>query len=63
MPVKQSTRRKKTPGITPELQEAMEYFKEKDNLLSPPITRAARKAAMDTQSLPFEELRWRRDRI
>jgi triacylglycerol lipase len=41
MPVKLSTHRKKTPGITPELQEAREYFKEKDNLLSPPITRAA----------------------
>ena len=41
MPIKQSTHRKKTPGITPELQKAMEYFKEKDNLLSPPITRAA----------------------
>lgn len=41
MPIKQSTRRKKTPGITPELQKAMEYFTEQDNLLSPPITRAA----------------------
>jgi hypothetical protein len=41
MAIKQSPNRKKTPGITPELQKAMEYFKEADNLLSPPITRAA----------------------
>lgn len=38
---KQSTRRKKTTRISPELQLARNYFKEKDNLLSPPITRAA----------------------
>jgi hypothetical protein len=38
---KQATSRKKTPRISPELQLARNYFKEKDNLLSPPITRAA----------------------
>src|SRR5258705_7913335 len=32
---------KKTPGVSPELQKAMDYFKEKENLLTPPIIRAA----------------------
>jgi lipase (class 3) len=32
---------KKTPAVSPELQKAMDYFKAKENLLSPPITRAA----------------------
>ena len=41
MAVKQSTSRKKAPGIPPALQQARNYFKAKDNLLSPPITRAA----------------------
>jgi hypothetical protein len=41
MAVKQTATRKKTPRISPELQEARAYFREKDNLLSPPITRAA----------------------
>jgi triacylglycerol lipase len=41
MAVKQSIRRSKSPSISPELQHARNYFKEKDNLLSPPITRAA----------------------
>ena len=41
MAVRQSTSRKKTPGISPELQQARDYFKAKDNLLSPPIARAA----------------------
>jgi hypothetical protein len=38
---KQSTSRKKTQVISPELQQARAYFQEKDNLLCPPITRAA----------------------
>jgi triacylglycerol lipase len=37
----QSTNRKKTQVISPELQQARAYFQEKDNLLCPPITRAA----------------------
>jgi hypothetical protein len=37
----ESDPRKKTPGISPELQKAMDYFKAKENLLTPPITRAA----------------------
>jgi len=41
MAVKQSTTRKKTPGVSSELQQARDYFKAKDNLLSPPIIRAA----------------------
>ncbi len=41
MELKQATSRKRTPRISPELQLARNYFKKKDNLLSPPITRAA----------------------
>jgi hypothetical protein len=41
MAVKASPTRKKTRRMSPELQQARAYFKEKDNLLSPPITRAA----------------------
>jgi len=41
MAVKQSPTRKKPRSMSPELQQARAYFKEKDNLLSPPITRAA----------------------
>ncbi len=38
---RQSTSRKKPRSISPEIQQARAYFKEKDNLLSPPLTRAA----------------------
>jgi len=38
---KQSTSPKKTREVSPELQQARAYFQEKDNLLCPPITRAA----------------------
>ena len=41
MAVKQATSRKKVPNTPSGLQQARDYFKEKDNLLSPPITRAA----------------------
>jgi triacylglycerol lipase len=41
MAVKKSTTTKKTSNIPPELQKAMDYFKQKNNLLSPPLTRAA----------------------
>ncbi len=41
MGLTESDNRKKTPGVSPELQKAMEYFKDKENLLTPPITRAA----------------------
>lgn len=41
MALTQSTSRKKTRDISPELQQARAYFQEKDNLLCPPITRAA----------------------
>jgi len=41
MAEKQSTSRKKAPNVPPALKQARDYFKEKDNLLSPPITRAA----------------------
>ena len=41
MAVKQTTNRKKSPSIWPELQQAMDYFKEKEQFLSPPLTRAA----------------------
>ena len=41
MALKQSTSRKKTRDISPELQQARAYFQEKDNLLCPPIIRAA----------------------
>lgn len=37
----QSPSRKAPSKISPEIQQAKRYFKEKDNLLSPPITRAA----------------------
>jgi triacylglycerol lipase len=38
---KESTPAKKATTIPPELQKAKDYFKSKENLLSPPITRAA----------------------
>lgn len=38
---KQSTSPKKTREVSPELRQARAYFQEKDNLLCPPITRAA----------------------
>jgi len=41
MGLTESGTRKETPGVSPELQKAMDYFKEKENLLSPPIIRAA----------------------
>jgi lipase (class 3) len=41
MGLTESGTRKKTPGVSPELQKAMDYFKEKENLLTPPIIRAA----------------------
>jgi triacylglycerol lipase len=41
MAVRESSSRKKTPSITPELQKAGDYFKSKENLLTPPIIRAA----------------------
>jgi hypothetical protein len=41
MGLTESGTRKKTPGVSPELQKAMDYFKAKENLLTPPITRAA----------------------
>ncbi len=41
MVVKQLVRSEKTSDISPELQQARDYFKEKENLLSPPIMRAA----------------------
>jgi len=41
MELTESDTRKKTPGVSPELQKAMDYFKAKGNLLTPPITRAA----------------------
>lgn len=37
----QTTRRKKPRRISPEVLQARSYFREKENLLSPPITRAA----------------------
>jgi triacylglycerol lipase len=37
----ESGSRKKTSGVSPELQKAGDYFKDKENLLTPPITRAA----------------------
>ena len=43
----ESGTRRKTPGISPELQKAREYFKEKENFLPPPITRAAYSDRMD----------------
>jgi triacylglycerol lipase len=41
MPLKVSTSAKKSPKITPAMQNAMDYFKESANLLCPPIARAA----------------------
>ncbi len=41
MGLTESDTRKKTPGVSPELQKPMEYFKGKENLLTPPVTRAA----------------------
>lgn len=41
MELKQHTSRKKTASVSSELQLARNYFKGKDNLLSPPIMRAA----------------------
>ena len=41
MALNQSASRKKTRSMSPELQQARVYFKGKENLLSPPITRAA----------------------
>jgi hypothetical protein len=41
MVVKQSLSRSETPPLSSELQQAQKYFKEKDNLLCPPLTRAA----------------------
>jgi len=41
MELKQPVNRKKTANFPPELQQARNYFKQKENLLSPPITRAA----------------------
>lgn len=41
MAVKESTNGKKSPSVSPELQKAREYFRQSQNLLSPPISRAA----------------------
>lgn len=41
MAAKESTSRKIRANVSPELQKARQYFKEKENLLTPPITRAA----------------------
>src|SRR5512133_1795614 len=41
MVVKQSLSHSGIQPLSPELQQAQNYFKEKDNLLSPPLTRAA----------------------
>jgi hypothetical protein len=37
----ESDTHKKTPGVSPELQKARDYFKGKENFLPPPLTRAA----------------------
>lgn len=41
MALKESMSDQKSPKVTPELQQANDYFKEGKNLLCPPITRAA----------------------
>src|SRR6266540_2124820 len=41
MAVKQPTRQRKSPSVSPELQLAKDYFKEEENLLAPPLLRAA----------------------
>ena len=41
MAVTESSSHKKTSSISPELQKARDYFKSKENLLTPPIIRAA----------------------
>jgi hypothetical protein len=41
MAAKEPTRRKIRANVSPELQKARQYFEEKENLLTPPITRAA----------------------
>jgi triacylglycerol lipase len=41
MTVKESGGNSKTRSISPELQKAMDYFKEKETFLPPPLTRAA----------------------
>jgi len=41
MAVRQTSSRKTPRSISPEIRQARAYFKDQDNLLSPPITRAA----------------------